>query len=92
MNQLGSFSRISVRTAKVQTAGAYLVKTGSKRTGNLTAGAFHAEGEKVKRGEIVWNQNNVFNTGWGCIPGKQATERSNTTHDLFLQERMWRSC
>ena len=41
----------------------------TKRTGRLTEGGYVLEGEKVRKGEIIWNSNRNYAGPWNCCPG-----------------------
>ena len=61
---------LSILSAKVITTAGYKKVGGPKRTNKIGSGPLYADGEKVKRGQIIWNHSTLNGYSWGCLPGK----------------------
>lgn len=74
MNRLLSKSRslitTSERTAKAVAKSRLVLKERNPRKGTKTFGAMIEEGEPVKMGQLIWNQEQNQNGPWSCLPGK----------------------
>ena len=65
-----SFCTSDVLSAKVVTSATYTSYVGTKkRTNKIGAGPLYGDGEKVTRGQIVWNNSTQRGFSWGCLPG-----------------------
>ena len=64
-----TFCTSEVLSAKVVTQASYKKTGGHKRTNRIGAGPLYADGEKVKRGQIIWNNSTLNGFSWGCLPG-----------------------
>merc|ERR1711970_93323 len=56
-------------SAKSVTSSAYKRHGSQKKTNKINAGPLYGDGEKVKRGQIIWCQNAIRAYSWGCLPG-----------------------
>ena len=73
MNRLLSKSRsvltTSERTAKAVAKSRLILKEKNPRKGTKTFGAMIEEGEPVKMGQLIWNQEQNQGGPWSCLPG-----------------------
>merc|ERR1712168_31294 len=69
LTEMNRLNLISVRTAKAVSAGAYYRRPIGLRSNLLQKGALVGDGEPVRRGEKIWNENSRNNMQWSCMPG-----------------------